>query len=100
MTDFDRELEELRTEVAVPDLAAQQRISARLARSIGAVVVGETGARRPALSWANPLQLAASLVLGGLVGAGLYGALRPPRVERVYIERPAPLVSAPPQTSG
>lgn len=35
------------------------------------------------------------LLLGGVAGAGLYGALRPPRVEIIYVDRPVP-VRAPP----
>ena len=95
MTELDEALAELRTDVAGPDVGATQRISARLSRSIGAVASGGVSLPARAVPWARPLQLALSFVLGGVVGAGLYGALRAPTVERVYVERPPAAVHSP-----
>ncbi|HEX2671204.1 MAG TPA: hypothetical protein VHM25_10060 [Polyangiaceae bacterium] len=110
MTNFDEELAQLRADVAVPDTDATRRVAARLSRSIGApgVANGRSGPR--GLPWLRPLQLVTTFVFGGIVGAGLYGALRAPRVERVYFQRPparsepvvsgaAPFSSAAPVTS-
>jgi hypothetical protein len=98
MTNFDEELAQLRADVAVPDADATQRIAARLSRSIGAIAGGSAPSALAAPTgspWARPLQLVTTFVVGGIVGAGLYGALREPRVERVYVEHP----SAPVQTA-
>ncbi|HYP98132.1 MAG TPA: hypothetical protein VER96_05630 [Polyangiaceae bacterium] len=85
--DLDEELAQLRADVVEPDAEATRRIAARLARSIGPFG-GDSAAPAPrGLPWARPLQLATSFVVGGVMGAGLYGALRAPRVERVYVER-------------
>ncbi|HYP77536.1 MAG TPA: hypothetical protein VER12_16305 [Polyangiaceae bacterium] len=92
MTNFDDELRQLRTEVIVPDGEATKRVAARLSRSIGALAVGPANSGPPALAQVRPLQLLASLVVGGVVGAGVYAAFRPPRV--VYIERPPVPVSS------
>jgi len=95
MTDFDEELARLRAEVVVPDAAATSRVAARLSRSIGSFTVGGAAAAARPVPWARPLQLVTTFVVGGVVGAGLYGALRAPRVERVYIERPAAVAQLP-----
>jgi len=102
MTESDDALAELRAEVAFPDAQATQRIFARLSRSIRGVAPGTVSSRTRGLPWARPVQLAVSFVVGGVVGAGLYGALRAPKLERVYIERPPaqvhlPLASAAPE---
>jgi len=94
MTDFDEELAQLRAEVVVPDATATRRVAARLSHSIGAAAVGQAGSAR-AFLWARPLQLVTSFVLGGIVGAGVYGALRPPRLAYVTVERPLASVEAP-----
>ena len=91
MTDFDDALEQLRADVALPDAAATERIGARLSRNIGAVGPGDVRVPQVGLPAVWPLRLVASFVIGGIVGAGIFGALRPPNVERVYIERPPPL---------
>lgn len=88
MTNFDEELAQLRAEITVPDAAATQRVAARLSRSIGTLAVGGAAPVPRAMPWARPLQLVTSFVVGGIAGAGLYGALRAPTVERVYVERP------------
>jgi len=95
MTNFDEELAQLRADVVVPDAEATRRIAARLSQSIGVLATGSAAAAPSALSWARPWQLMASFMVGGIVGAGAYGALRAPRVERVYVERPAAVVQAP-----
>lgn len=77
MTDFDDELAALRAELLTPSDAAAQRIAERLSRSIAAAALGDVSLPRRGFAWARPGQLAASFALGGLVGAGLYGALRP-----------------------
>jgi hypothetical protein len=95
MTELDEALAELRADAALPDPGARQRIAARLSRSIGDL--GSGGASLPArvVPWARPLQLAVGFALGGIVGAAIYGALRAPSVERVYIERPPVPVQLP-----
>ena len=95
MTDFDQELTQLRAELVTPDAEATRRVGARLSRSIGTLAVGNVPAMPRALAWARPLQLVASFVVGGLVGAGLYSALRAPRLERVYVERAPAAVQVP-----
>jgi len=100
MTDFDEELAQLRAQVVVPDVDATQRIAARLSRSIGMPSGGSAPAAVQALPWIRPLQLVTSFVVGGLVGAGLYGALRAPRVEQVYVERPPASVQAAVNSAG
>ena len=98
MTDVDDELAALRAELLTPSDAATQRIAERLSRSIAAAALGDVSLPRRAFPWLRPAQLAASFALGGLFGAGLYGALRAPRVERVYLDRPAapaPVAPAP-----
>jgi len=96
MTDVDDELAALRAERVTPSEAATQRIAERLSRSIAAAALGDVSLPRRAFPWVRPAQLAASFALGGLFGAGLYGALRPPRVERVYVDRPAASAPAAP----
>ncbi|HET7542989.1 MAG TPA: hypothetical protein VFK05_24115 [Polyangiaceae bacterium] len=103
MNDFDEELAQLRGEVIVPDAEATRRVAARLSRSIGALGVGQASPV-PGMPGLRPLSLVTSFVVGGIAGAALYGALRAPRVEKVYVERPsasvqAPVTSAPPVAS-
>jgi hypothetical protein len=88
MTDFDHELAQLRADVATPGPDATHRIAARLSRSIAPLAAGNGGPAPRVLPWARPLQLVMSFVVGGVVGASAYGALRKPTVERVYVERP------------
>jgi hypothetical protein len=95
MTDFDQELAQLRAELVTPDAEATRRVGARLSRSIGTLAVGSVPSMPRALAWARPLQLVASFVVGGVVGAGLYSALRAPKLERVYVERPPAPVQVP-----
>jgi len=110
MLNFDEELAQLRADVAVPDEDATRRIAARLSRSIGAPAVASGTPSPHGFPRFRSLQLVTSFVVGGIVGAGLYGALRAPRVERVYVQRPpapsqpmvssaAPFSSAAPVTS-
>ena len=103
MTDFEQELAQLRADLVTPDAEATRRVGARLSRSIGTLAVGSVPSMPRALAWARPLQLVASFVVGGVVGAGLYSALRAPKLERVYVERPpepvqVPVVAALPAT--
>src|SRR3954463_3117715 len=100
MTDFDAELSELRADTAAPDAAATRRVAARLSRSIGTLAGDTASAASRPLTWVRPLQLVTSFVLGGAIGAVLYGALRPPVVERVYSERPSASVPAPAAAAG
>jgi hypothetical protein len=97
VTDLEEELEQLRSDVVVPDAAAKRRIAARLSGSISALPRGSARGGQRAFPWSQPVRLAVSFVLGGMAGAGLYGALRPPKVERIYLERPA--ASAPVPTA-
>ena len=104
MTDFEQELAQLRADVVLPDAEAAQRVSARLSRTIGALAPGASSLPRRGFRLAQPLQIVAGFVTGGVVGALLYGALRPPKVESVYVERPAvsassPAASAPPEAA-
>lgn len=91
MTDFDEELAVLRADVVAPDAAATERISARLSRSVGELALSGTSAAKGGVPWASPLKLVASFVIGGIVGAGVFSVLRPPRVERLYLEQPPPI---------
>lgn len=93
MNDFREELAELRADEMMPDAAVRARVSARLTHSIAAVGAGSTA---PAQArWISPLKLGVSFVLGGALGAGLYGTVRAPRIERVYVDRPVRVVPPP-----
>jgi len=84
----------LRSDFERADTVVRERVSARLASSVGALTLqralSESGSLRPTrLLRAHSLAIITSFALGGLCGAGLYGALRPPPPTRVvYVERP------------
>ena len=107
MTDPDQDrvdpemLALLRADFAPAGAAVKERVSSRLAHSVGALTLsgGALGAHaglaaRPATGlWlalrAHPLGFFASFVLGAACGAGLYATARAPAPERVvYVDRP------------
>jgi hypothetical protein len=114
MTDSDQEsvdpemLALLRADFAPAGVAVKERVSSRLAQTVGAFALGGSayaglGARPTAGPWlalrAHPLGFFASFALGAACGVGLYAGVRRPAPERVvYVERPlsqsAPAVSS------
>jgi hypothetical protein len=107
MTDSDLEpldpalIGSLRADFQPVDSGARERVAARLASSVGAHTLsralGEARKSIPGpLMRGHALSLVASFVLGGLCGAGIYGALRaPPPARVVYVERPAASSASP-----
>jgi hypothetical protein len=106
----------LRADFAHASAAVKERVSSRVAHSVGALALsgGTPGAQaalaaRPATGlWlalrAHQLGFFASFALGAACGAGLYAAARAPALERVvYVDRPAssavPAVSSVPLAS-
>ncbi len=114
MTDPDQDrvdpemLALLRADFAHAGVAVKERVSSRLAQSVGVLALSGgahagLGARPSAGPWlalrAHPLGFFASFALGAACGAGLYAAARRPAPERVvYVDHPvwqaAPAVSS------
>lgn len=97
MNDFRDELTALQEDVMDPGITARERVAARLTHSIAALASAVAPSPKPSFAWAAPLRLATAFVVGGVTGAGLYGTLRPPAIERVFVERAgvAPSVALP-----
>jgi hypothetical protein len=84
-------------------------VAQRLAGSVGALVLSGAGGAAlgvsPKPGWTtalrlHPLGLVASFAVGGVCGAGVYAALRPPApAQIVYVARTADPVAAPPASA-